>query len=147
MVDQKFNKTMERYREITYAIFQAKNMFTSAEICTIFERPNRPEICQIHGMSNQSNALGREKRFVGIGAYAVAGTAIVIGTTALGLAGYNTHEIERINKYLIDQEQMILELQTRFKLTTNKLDVVLILYTQHNNNKIFKKIKLFLMTN
>ena len=125
MVDQKFNKTMERYREITYAIFQAKNMFTSAEICTIFERPNRPEICQIHGMSNQSNALGREKRFVGIGAYAVAGTAIVIGTTALGLAGYNTHEIERINKYLIDQEQMILELQTQFKLTTNKLDVVL----------------------
>ena len=86
-------------------------------------------------MSNQSNALGREKRFVGIGAYAVAGTAIVIGTTALGLAGYNTHEIERINKYLIDQEQMILELQTRFKLTTYKLDVVL--YTQLNDNKNF----------
>ena len=96
-------------------------------------------------MSNQSNVLGREKRLVGIGAYAVAGTAIAIGTAALGLAGYNTHEIERINKYLIDQEQMILELQTRFKLTTNKLDVVL--YTQHNNNEIIKKIKLFLMTN
>ena len=53
MVDHKFNKTMERYREITYAIFQAKNMFTGAEICTIIERPNRPEICQTHGMSNQ----------------------------------------------------------------------------------------------
>ena len=93
-------------------------------------------------MSNQSNVLGREKRFVGIGAYAVAGTAIAIGTAALGLAGYNTHEIKRINKYLIDQEQMILELQTRFKLTTNKLDVVL--YTQHNNNEIIKKNQIVL---
>ena len=32
MVDHKFNKTMERYREITYAIFQAKNMFTTSPV-------------------------------------------------------------------------------------------------------------------
>ncbi|KAL5258186.1 hypothetical protein ACHWQZ_G012973 [Mnemiopsis leidyi] len=126
-VERKFNSTMQKYKEITEAIFEAKNIFTTDEICQIFEtnftRTNEhfQSVCPNY----KQPAGSKHKRFVGLGAYVAAGAAVATATAALGLSTHNKVEINKIKNYLEAQEEQIFELQQQFKKTQGQLDVVL----------------------
>ena len=122
-VERRFNKTMEKYKAITHAIFQAKNIFTTEEVCEIFtsnKTQNTPEICP-----QAETRSTRQKRVVGLGAYAAAGAAMAVAIASAGLAANNAVEIHKVNEYLKSHEEEVAALQQKFKNHQDKLDVVL----------------------
>ena len=120
-IERKFNATMDKYHNITQAIFQSKNIFTTEEICEIFDdQNNHPSVCP-----NFSAANHKEKRFASVGAYALAGTAMAAAVAAVGVSTSNKIELDKVKKILNEQEDSIKELQDQLKHTNNKLEVVL----------------------
>ena len=113
----KFKNRVNHYRKITEAIFQAKNIFTTDEICNIFENvENFDNVCP----------QKRSKRFVAAaGAYVLAGASLAVATAAAGLAAANKAEINRINSYISEHEDSIASLQESLRLREETLDFVI----------------------
>ena len=119
-VERRFNATMRKYKNITDAIFQSKNIFTTEEICDIFDyEDDHPKVCP-----NKNATSHRDKRFASIGAYSLAGAAMATALAAVGLATSNKVEIDKIKNFLEQQEEEISELQKQLRQTNDKLEVV-----------------------
>ena len=115
-VERRFNSTMKKYKTITDAVFQAKHIFSTDEVCRVFsEVENYSDVC----------SPVKSKRLVAVGAYIMAASSLAVAISAAGLATSNKIEIEKIRRYLNEHEQQILQLQNRLKYTNDKLDIVI----------------------
>ena len=122
-VERRFNATMQKYKNITDAIFQSKTIFSTGEVCQIFDYDNdytNSKICPNYKATSSKN-----KRFASLGAYALGGAAMATATSALGLATANRVDLEKVENYLEEQEESIFAVQQQMIATDNSLDIVL----------------------
>ena len=118
-VTDNFNNQMKKYNEMTKAVFEAQNIFTSQEVCSILRGKIRnDDFCS-------QTKYNRKKRFVAAGAYVMAGAALGVATAAAGMAANNMVEIEKIHNYIKQHEQDISQLQQTLQNTRQRQDTII----------------------
>ena len=119
-----FEEHIKRYKTMTEAIFQAKHIFTTEEISNIVQKGNS----SAHAGNGKS--LKRDKRLIALGAYALAGSALALSLTSMGMSTANMIEIDKINNYVKNNEDLILQLQADLLVKQKRSEVII--DTQHS---------------
>ena len=108
---------MTKYRQTKEAVFEAQRIFTSIEVCRILRGQEHPSsICKEHG---------RQKRLASVGAYIMAGVAMSMAVTAIGMASNNLVEINKIKNYVEQNQESIADLQGTLMTVKERQDSII----------------------
>ena len=112
-----FDAYMTNYRQMAEAVFQAKTIFTTEQICEITR--NETDNTNLCGIQSRS------KRLIAAGAYVMAGASMAMATSALGLASRNAHELEKIKHFVEENTENILQVKEKLHNLESKQDVII----------------------
>lgn len=114
VVMNNFERDLARYQSMTEAVFEAKNIFTTEDVCRVM-KSNRGA-CSTHK---------KKKRFIGVGAYILAGAALAMGSAGLSLATANRVELDRINNYIEQNVEAIDAIAKSLVLVEKKQKIII----------------------
>ena len=114
---QNFDNYMIMYAKMANAVFQAKTIFTTDQICEITKNDT--------DNTNLCNEPRRQKRLLAAGAYVMSAASMAMSAAAIGMAGRNIAEIEKIKNFLKTHEDDIANIQSELGLARQRQDVII----------------------
>ena len=93
-VKNSFSNKVGQLKDTVNAVFTAQRILSTAEIIRLVNETTYP-----------NQGLGRSKRFIAAGPYAMAGAGIVTAFVSLGISSANRIEINKLNSYITEHEE------------------------------------------
>ena len=113
-VKNSFSNKVGELKDTVNAVFTAQRILSTAEIIRLVNETTYP-----------NQGLGRSKRFIAAGPYAMAGAGIVTAFVSLGISSANRIEINKLNSYITEHEEDITLMQQQLSQQMATTDLIM----------------------